>query len=259
MAGSFVQEAGALSADATHTTLAVSITSTATNQMYVFVGASANVTFTAADSAGNTWIVAKSTSGASVSTAILVTSGVTLSVTSVTVTASANATMAATVAEFSGGNPYDSGDVSVVATATGTAVTGTTAATTNKTELYLAVIANVFAGTNTQSAMTAGWLQTTVRTNTLASHQIQILPAYQIVTNQALGAVTYAATLGNSATWAEAVATFRTAPTSTNFAPTLFQRKYNGTRTWSSSITNMPNGNDYVGQVWPSPAFTYNQ
>lgn len=259
MSYAFVQEAGALSADATHTTLPVSVTTTATNQLVVYVGASANVTFTAADSAGNTWVIAKASAGASVSTAILVTSGVSLSVTSVTVTASGNAAMSATVAEFSGGNPYEFGDVSIVTTALGTAVTGTTAATTNKTELYLAVIANVFAGTNTQSAMTAGWLQTTVRTNTLASHQIQILPAYQIVANQTLGAVTYAATLGNSATWVEAIVTFRTAPTSTNFAPTLFQRKYNSTRTWTGSITNTPKSNDYVGQVWPDPAFTYNQ
>lgn len=259
MAYAFVQEAGALSADATHSTLAVTITTTAASQLYIFVGSSGNNSFSATDSAGNTWIVARSTAGASVSAAVLVTSGVSLSVTSVTITSSGNVAMAATVAEFSGGNPYDPGDVTIINTATGTAATATTGATSAKSELLVAVIANVFAGTNTQSAMTAGWVQTAVRTNTLASHQIQIMPAYQIVTNQTLGTVTYAATLGNSALWAEVVATFRMAPTSTNFAPTLFQRKYNSTRTWTGAITNTPNSNDYIGQVWPSPAFAYNQ
>jgi PKD repeat protein len=265
-----VQEVGGIET-AQSTNLTANITTTAGDLIVVTATLRGVKTFASTpmgDSAGNTYMaIATDATGSNVTGMFYAADA--KAVTSVTVQASAAATIAFSVQEFSGLNPTSPLDVKVGATGTSNAPSSGTSPTTAKsTELVVAGI-----GWNDQatiSGQSQGYtINPTHRSTPLAQNDVQT--AYMVTT--ATGTQAYAATLNASVFWGDILATF-TAPTKpappvaaltvtppAGAAPLTVTANASGSAPGSSPIAsyrfNFGDGNTRSPQSTPTATATY--
>ena len=206
-----VQEVGATESTQS-TTLTATITSTAGDLLVVTASLRGVNTFASTavtDSGGDTYsTVLTKTTGTNATGMFYVANAA--AVTSVTVHASATATIVETVQEFSGVSVSTPLDVDAGATATSTSPgSGSTAATAQAVELVVAGI-----GWNsgpTISAQTAGYTHNSAHQSTPTSLLNNVQSAYLV--SSSTGPQAYGATLSSSTFWGDIVATFKGAAT----------------------------------------------